>query len=90
MLSHNNIWGQMPTPKNSTPNIHYLGLFHSLGACMSACLAMRQLDESTSCTSFTWHHADYKADWALQCYGRVDNIYNPVPEHSVDSGRIRR
>ena len=81
--NHNNVGGQIPEPKASTPSIKFLGEFANVSACQAGCVKM------AGCTSFTWHGADFAADWAEQCYGRVDGVWEPVRQDGIDSGLVR-
>jgi hypothetical protein len=81
--STNNVQGQLPSPKGSTPMITYYGLVPDLIACESHCV------KDARCTSFTWHHLDFDPDWAGQCYGRDDGVWIPAHQDKVDSGHVR-
>lgn len=78
----NNIQGQIPQPKASTNAVKYLGSFQTLAACEHACTSRR------ACTAFTWHRTDFIANWATQCYGHVDNAWNPANQDGIDSGLV--
>ena len=80
----NNVQGQIPAPKISTAAIHYLGTVGTAIACENKCTQL------PSCTSFTWHRTNFSAaEWAGQCYGRVDGIWNIIHQEDIDSGRLR-
>ena len=80
----NNVQGKIPEPKVSTAAIHYLGFVSTVTACENKCVQLQ------SCTSFTWYRANFSAaEWAGQCYGRVDGIWNTIHQQDIDSGKVR-
>ena len=84
-INTNNVQGQIPAPKVSTDAIQYLGIVDTAASCADKCVQM------PFCTSFTWHCTNFSApEWAGQCYGRTDGIWNTIHQQDIDSGKVRK
>jgi hypothetical protein len=56
---------------NVSGQVLYAGEFATALACSNACVA------SSACTSYTWHDSTVGGGYALQCYFRLDGVWEP-------------
>jgi len=79
--NENNVFGEVPAP-----GVVYNTTYTTWQACQAACQA--NATSGGVCTSFTWHDAN-TGQYALQCYFRIDGVWNPTAEADHVSGYVQ-
>eukprot|EP00041_Stephanoeca_diplocostata_P024838 m.639093 g.639093 ORF g.639093 m.639093 type:complete len:968 (-) comp22611_c1_seq2:259-3162(-) len=78
----NNIYNLVPSPGKNSSEVLYLGKFNTANECWAACNASR-----IACNDWTWHHLDFSADWAGECFTRLNGTWGPTAQQGVTSAR---
>eukprot|EP01065_Artemidia_motanka_P009904 TRINITY_DN1513_c0_g1_i3.p1 TRINITY_DN1513_c0_g1~~TRINITY_DN1513_c0_g1_i3.p1 ORF type:complete len:935 (+),score=335.66 TRINITY_DN1513_c0_g1_i3:85-2889(+) len=73
----NAVWGMVPSPKQNTTDVAFLGEFGSADECWAAC------NNTAKCSAFAYHTASFSdPSWRQQCYG-VLKVVNRAAKEEV-------